>query len=689
MTGLLRDRYFEYGPDRAWDLVTGEAVSSSEPAEDDGEPRPGFDPLIELLDHGRDGSPRWFALEATAHQWRLRARLAAAAARRRGYVAIAVDVFLRMRTLLADELRTRAIVLIARPGMSADVRQAALLHAAAISPGPHVLLTSNAKNLETAKHWRAAEARAAYSPGRLRVVSAALSEDVARLLDRAHRSSELVQRGRHASAERLLRESAAALVRRRAPGPAAETYIVLGQMLLERGSAGAADNAFAEAAVLSEGADGRLPVAARIWQAAARTDAGQLSAAESLCRAALITVADGDDERARAEATLARVLLWQGRIAEAMALPFSRTTSTSPFVEATSIRVLLEAGAIFDAGRRARELVNVTKDRDTRSQVIALGAHLRVLLAAGDLSLAASALDATATAARAARTPLRLARLRLLWSQALRRAGRTQEGDRELRALTRMRSAMPPLLRTAIDRSTRRPATVAGRPHASVGDAADLVLSAQREEDDREALTRICEFVLRTTRATRVELWTADAGPATAVVTCGAGLGTQLGTRALEAGTVTGPEAVASGWEIAAPIRLGPQLVGALAARWPADRSGAGDDNGLLNLACAVAAPRVDALLSASRHLAHTASAIPELVGISAAIADVRRAVSRAATAPFSVLIEGESGVGKELVARAIHQLSPRRDRRFCDVNCAALPDELFESEVFGHARGA
>ncbi len=77
------------------------------------------------------------------------------------------------------------------------------------------------------------------------------------------------------------------------------------------------------------------------------------------------------------------------------------------------------------------------------------------------------------------------------------------------------------------------------------------------------------------------------------------------------------------------------------------------------------------------------------IIGVSPAMAAVRTAVARAAAVPFPVLIEGESGTGKELVARALHRLGPRRDRRFCALNCAALTDELFEAEVFGHTRGA
>jgi len=77
------------------------------------------------------------------------------------------------------------------------------------------------------------------------------------------------------------------------------------------------------------------------------------------------------------------------------------------------------------------------------------------------------------------------------------------------------------------------------------------------------------------------------------------------------------------------------------------------------------------------------------LLGVTAPMSELRRAIERAAPAPFAVLIEGESGSGKELVARAIHRCCLRRDRPFCTLNCAALPEDLIEAELFGHARGA
>ena len=78
-----------------------------------------------------------------------------------------------------------------------------------------------------------------------------------------------------------------------------------------------------------------------------------------------------------------------------------------------------------------------------------------------------------------------------------------------------------------------------------------------------------------------------------------------------------------------------------------------------------------------------------QIVGDSAALAGVRAAIQKAAPTNATVLIWGESGVGKELVARAVHRESLRRDGPFVQVNCAAIPDDLIESELFGHEKGS
>ena len=78
-----------------------------------------------------------------------------------------------------------------------------------------------------------------------------------------------------------------------------------------------------------------------------------------------------------------------------------------------------------------------------------------------------------------------------------------------------------------------------------------------------------------------------------------------------------------------------------------------------------------------------------QMIGESAALKQVTAAVARAAPTSATVLIQGESGVGKELVARTIHGNSNRRRERFVQVNCAAIPEELIESELFGHEKGS
>ncbi len=87
--------------------------------------------------------------------------------------------------------------------------------------------------------------------------------------------------------------------------------------------------------------------------------------------------------------------------------------------------------------------------------------------------------------------------------------------------------------------------------------------------------------------------------------------------------------------------------------------------------------------------IARTHQSLPEIVAESPQMKEALRLVHRVAPSDTSVMISGESGVGKELIAQAIHRLSKRADKPFIDLNCAALQDTLLESELFGHEAGA
>jgi Nif-specific regulatory protein len=118
------------------------------------------------------------------------------------------------------------------------------------------------------------------------------------------------------------------------------------------------------------------------------------------------------------------------------------------------------------------------------------------------------------------------------------------------------------------------------------------------------------------------------------------------------------------------------------------------DEAGLIELAghAAVALENAqdrERLLSSSRQIAEQAAEQVQLIGKSPKIDALRSIIRRVADTELAVLILGENGTGKEIVAQSIHYLSARRDKPFVAVNCAAIPDTLAESELFGHEKGA
>jgi DNA-binding NtrC family response regulator len=654
--------------------------------------------LIELLDLGRDGHPRQVTLVSRSglDAERLAAQVVSMA-NDRGYLALTLDSYEAVRLAHPERLGERTLLMLAAPGSDSSRTAAALLDAASRSQRAHVVVRLQVcRTLSVLR-----EARARYGSGRALVRAVPpVDRDLARQLERASRAADLVAAGRHAAAVRLLRDVAGWLQRRSRSIERAAVLLDLGRIVLERGRALDADRAFEDAAAeASLGGDERRHLEARLWQAAARTDAGRLAEAESLCRAALACSAPTSAMHLIGRATLARVLIWQHRVQEAIDLDLGLTRpaagelelSTRCFVAGTRVRLLLMERRHFEAGVEARRLLESTDGDNGLARIIALTAHLRVLTAAGDLRLAASCVADIAALARRIRAPLRAVRARILLAASQLRA-EDAGWQRDVTRVRRMASAGPALLRQAVHELTTEPGMhrrVEVLPAFGTVDIPHLISLAHDVEEDDEAVTRVLTVVADALRATRVDLWCNDAGVPAVIKTVGAGLTTRLGERVLDLGMALDHGAQDCGRETGAPVGRGPRMIGAVVARWAADITPPAAARAMLETAAALVHPRLEALRATSRFAAQASLAVPELVGVSEAMRELRASIGRAAAAPFTVLIHGESGVGKELAARAIHQLSPRRQRPFSDVNCAALPDELLESELFGHARGA
>ena len=538
----------------------------------------------------------------------------------------------------------------------------------------------------------------------------------------------LLESGRHAPGERMLRQAMGGLVRRGAWSHAVEAVLTLAAAMLRRGRARRAVEALADAREYGAGNEEALARAA-VLAGCAWTDLARLDEADNVLAAALAAARARGWDALTIDASLAaaRVAFWRGRYADADQILESVTGVESSERAAVQVAVMTARVAV---GRRDLErAVGSAGDAVDRAQrlgdarLIAEAAAAKAFahLAVGDQDAVDRDIAGCLAAARAARDPLRGIRARLLLAESARRRDRGPAVHALLRRVSALGSAVvPPIVHArcallkdlaasgahdadVLKRHVRATGlealalfvptrtALAGATAPSVDDVVEILRACQNAEEEQTVLTDVCARVRHRLRAAAAAFVVQDAGALVTIAAEGGRIEPDIAERAITVQAAIAPHRHEDRVEAAAPVKYGGAVVGALVVRWTL---GGGRDvsaapaASLLAMAATAAAPAVAAALARRTREAPAASA-GLLLGPSEALADVRRAVERAARAPFPVLIEGESGSGKELIARALHRGSARRDRAFCTLNCAALPDDLVESELFGHARGA
>ncbi|MDP1572482.1 MAG: sigma-54 dependent transcriptional regulator [Vicinamibacterales bacterium] len=388
---------------------------------------------------------------------------------------------------------------------------------------------------------------------------------------------------------------------------------------------------------------------------------GRLSEAEALARLVLLAARVCDDDEAVPRLALARTLLERGQVLRARgALDGTEGAEAAVRILAGTIQVraAIAAGAVAEAGSRVEALAHGA-GRGPWATVHVWDARARLRMATRDWPGAHEAcVRGTAIAAREG-WRRRVARFAALSAQA-----------------TEVRSA--PRIGVQTGRWTVQ------------HDAMAVLETCRDQPDGATALTRVGAQLMDRLGACGATVVGGVTGAPEVYAACGrvSPLGHWV--------DIVAETGVARAFEpesepvCGVPIRSGGRVVGVLICEWaPGEAAPADAAAALMEAAATAVAPVVRDVAEQRRQMAAGRALLGDLVGPSAAMDAVREAVMRAAASPFPVLIEGESGSGKELVARAVHRLSVRKAGRFVALNCAAVTDELLEAELFGHARGA